>query len=128
VILAAVPIAAPAIIVIVAAVEEENAAPEPAMPAEIAIPVSEARETAAAVYGEIAAAYGVAATAHPAGTAAPYGVIAAPCGEVAAARGARADAAMTAASLRAAGKDERGIAVRSRCSEERTCRYGQAKS
>jgi hypothetical protein len=112
--LAAVPIAAPAIIVIVAAINEDPA-PEPAAPAEIAIPVSEARETAAAAFGEIATACGEIATA---------------CGEIAAAygRAATAHTTRTAASMSAAGKDERGIAVRGRRCGERNCRYGQAES
>jgi hypothetical protein len=115
-ILAAVPIAASAVIVIVDAVEEDAAAPEPAMPTEIAIPVSQAGEAPPAADGVIAA----------------NGIIATVSREVAAASGeiARASAAYTstAASVPAAGKHERAIAVRGRCSEECACRQRQAKS
>jgi hypothetical protein len=81
VILTAVPIAAPAI---VAVVEEENSAPEMAVPAEIAISASEARGAVAAAYGKVTAA----------------------CGEIAAAHAATAYTARTAAPMSAAGEHE----------------------
>jgi hypothetical protein len=116
VILAAVPIAASAVIVIVTAVEEEGPSPKAAMPAEIAITASQAREAIAAAYGVITTGSGKAAAAR---------------GEAATAYTAAASTSMTCAapsSSMPADKHEGAIAVSGRRNEKRTCRYGQAKS
>jgi hypothetical protein len=102
VILAAVPITAPAIVVIVAAVEEEKSAPEVAVPAEIAISASEAREPVTAACGKVTAA----------------------CREIATPHAPAAYTAWTATPMNAAGKHERSIAAASHCCDEWACRCG----